>query len=129
MPLGPFYFDTKEILGKYPEVKLVYFFGSQAEGNAGPMSDYDFAVYFDENTPSKRQFDIRLLLIADLMKKLKNENVDVIILNDDLGPLLKYQVIKHGKIIFEQKPYRLILEPKIYSEFFDYQVFSKLNNL
>jgi len=129
MYLSPFYFDTKAVFGKYPDIKLVYFFGSRAEGNAGPMSDYDFAIYFEEKTSPKKQFDTRLLLMTDLMKRLKNDNIDVVVLNDDLEPLLKYQVIKYGKIIFEQKPYRLILEPKIYSEFFDYQVFSKLNNL
>mgnify|MGYP001237716003 CR=1 FL=1 len=129
MNIGPFYFDTKEIFGKYPEVKLAYLFGSQAGETAGPMSDYDFAIYFDENTSKKRQFDIRLIIASNFSKILKNNNVEVVVLNDDLEPLLKYQVIKNGKIIFEQKPYRLILEPKIYSEFFDYQVFSQLNNL
>ena len=44
--------ELKGIKGKitpifkdYPEIKLVYFFGSKARGEGGPLSDYDFAVY------------------------------------------------------------------------------------
>lgn len=39
-----------KLFENYPEIKLVYLFGSQAEGKTGPMSDYDFAIYFDEKT-------------------------------------------------------------------------------
>jgi len=33
------------IFGKYPDLKLVYLFGSQVSGKTGPLSDYDFAFY------------------------------------------------------------------------------------
>jgi|GEM_PF-3947605 len=32
---------------KHNAVKLVYFFGSHARGDEGPLSDYDFSVYLD----------------------------------------------------------------------------------
>lgn len=118
-----------KLFEKYPEVKLVYLFGSQADGKAGPISDHDFAVYFDEKTPSLKRSDIKIKLITDLMGEIKTNNIDVVSLNDNLEPLLKYHIIRYGKLIFEKKPYKLILEPDVYSEFFDYQIFSKLNNL
>ncbi|MFN3740167.1 MAG: nucleotidyltransferase domain-containing protein, partial [Thermodesulfovibrionales bacterium] len=37
----------KSIFADYPEIKLVYLFGSRAKGIAGQLSDYDFAVYCD----------------------------------------------------------------------------------
>ena len=44
----------KQFFIKYKQVKLVYVFGSQANGSVGPMSDYDFAVYIDEKNKKKR---------------------------------------------------------------------------
>ena len=129
MYIGQFYFDTKEIFGKYQEIKLDYLFGSQAEDKAWPLSDYDFAIYFDEKTPPLERSEIKINLITDLMSEFKTNNIDVVSLNDNLQPLLKYHIVRYGKLIFEKKPYRLILEPNVYSDFFDYQAFSKSSNL
>ncbi|PIU36613.1 hypothetical protein CO165_03540 [Candidatus Roizmanbacteria bacterium CG_4_9_14_3_um_filter_33_18] len=114
---------------KYPEIKLVYLFGSRAEGKAGPMSDYDFAIYFDEKILPLERSETKINLITDLMGEFKTNNIDVVSLNDNLQPLLKYHVVRYGKLIYEKKPYRLILEPDVYSNFFDYQTFSKYHNL
>jgi len=129
MYIGPFYFDTKEIFGKYPEMKLVYFFGSQAEGKAGPLSDYDFALYFDEKTKPLRRFNIALELNGILTSLLKTNQVDTVILNDDVRSLLKYQAIRYGKLIYHIEPYKMIAEPQVLNEYFDFQIFSKHHNL
>ncbi len=129
MNLELFSSQVKKILSQYREIKLVYLFGSQAKGNVGPLSDYDLAVYFDEKTPSIKRSEIKIKLIVDLMGELKTNKIDVVCLNDDLQPLLKYRVIRDGKLIYEKKPYRVILEEKIYSEYFDFQIFSRLNDL
>lgn len=128
MFLGPFYFDTKEIFGTFPEVKLVYLFGSQAEGKAGPLSDYDFAFYFDEKTGSQKRFDIILKLNAVLATLFKTNQVDIVILNDNIGSLIKYEAIK-GKLIYSVEPYKIIAEPQILNEYFDFQVFSRQHHL
>ena len=49
----------EKIFDLFPQVKLVYFFGSRATDKAVPLSDYDFAVFLDEKDFKKR-FDIRL---------------------------------------------------------------------
>ena len=128
MYIGPFYFDTKEIFEKYPEIKLVYLFGSQADGKAGPMSDYDFAIYFDEKIPKQRRFNIVLKLNSELTFLFKTNQVDIVVLNDDIGSLLKYQAVK-GKLVYNVEPYKIIVEPQIFNEYFDFQVFSKQHNL
>ena len=128
MYIGPFYFNTKEIFEKYPEIKLVYLFGSQAEGKVGPLSDYDFAIYFDEKIPKQRRFNVLLKLNGILTSALKTDKVDIVVLNDDVGSLLKYQAIK-GKLIYNVEPYKIIAEPQVLSEYFDFQVFSKHHNL
>ncbi|MEK7633858.1 MAG: nucleotidyltransferase domain-containing protein [Patescibacteria group bacterium] len=117
-----------KLFEKYPEIKLVYLFGSRAEGKEGPISDYDFAVYFDEKTPSIKRSDIKLELNGILTSLLKTNRVDIVILNDDVGSFLKYQAIR-GKLIYNVNPYKIIAEPQILSEYFDFQVFFNKHNL
>lgn len=112
-----------DIFKKYPEIKLAYLFGSRVEGKAGPMSDYDFAVYFDEKTPSLKRSDIKINLITDLMGELKTNAIDVVDLNSATDPLLKYEAIRKQKILYEKKPYKIEVEPKILSQYFDYYSF------
>lgn len=104
----------------YPQIKLVYLFGSKAEGKDGPLSDYDFAVYLDEKDKKKRD-DLRLKLIADISSKLKTNEVDVCILNDIEAPEFKYNVVKNGILIFEKEPFKLLVEPHIFNEYFDFR--------
>ena len=59
--------NLTSIFKSYPEIKLVYFFGSRAKGLEGPMSDYDFAVYFDEKN-KKKMFDAKFVLIFNFFK-------------------------------------------------------------
>ena len=118
------YFPILESLfSKYQEIKLVYLFGSQATRTAGPNSDYDFAVYLDPTTEISIQKDILLSLIADISSILKNDKVDIVLLNQPAPPLLKYNIIKDGILIFQRAPYKIVVEPEIYSQYFDFQVF------
>jgi len=71
----------KEVCQKYAQIKLLYVFGSQTRGDAGPMSDYDFAVYLDEIDPQKR-FEIKLGLIGEFTSILQRNDVDVAVIND-----------------------------------------------
>ncbi|TSC93890.1 MAG: putative nucleotidyltransferase [Parcubacteria group bacterium Licking1014_1] len=107
------------IFETYPEIKLVYLFGSRAKGKIGPLSDYDFAVYLDEKDHIKR-FDIRLDLMGKISSKLKTDAVDLCVLNDIEGPELKYNIIKDGVLILEREPFKVLIEPKIMTEYIDF---------
>lgn len=107
------------LFASYQAIKLVYFFGSRATGEAGPMSDYDFAIYAD-NFTTKKMFDLKIELGGKLSLALKTDQVDVVVLNLAKNSELKYNIIKEGILIFEREPYRLIMEPKILNEYFDF---------
>lgn len=107
------------IFKQYPQVKLVYFFGSRASGKAGPLSDYDFAVFLDEEGAQKR-FKTRIEILIKLSEVLKTDEVDLIVLNDAKSPELKFSIIKDGKMIYEKEPYKILLEPKVLNEYFDF---------
>lgn len=111
--------NVVSIFTLYPQVKLVYFFGSRAKGKEGPLSDYDFAVYLDEKDKNKR-FEIRLNLMSKLSLKIGTDKIDVIILNDTESPELKFSIIKEGKLIYKEEPYNVFIEPRIFNEYFDF---------
>ncbi len=107
------------VFEKYPEVKLAYLFGSQATGKTGPLSDYDFAVYLDEKDAKKR-FELKLELIGKITGLLKTDNVDLCVLNDMDKPEFKYNIISKGILLLEKEPFKVLIEPKILIEYFDF---------
>ena len=110
-----------KVFQSYPQIKLVYLFGSQAKGEVGPLSDYDFAVYFDEKDP-KNMFDIKLKLMDQLSRVLGTDEVEIAILNLSEMPEFKFNVIKEGDLICEEEPFRAMVEPKILNEYFDFKL-------
>ncbi len=118
----------KEIVAGYPQIKLVYFFGSQAKKEADLLSDYDFAIYLNESDNLKMR-DIQFELAAKIAKVLQTDKLDIIVMNLVNNPVLKYNIIKDGRIIFEKSPYRVLAEPKILNEYFDFQTELVKNNL
>lgn len=110
---------VQKIFQDSPAVRLAYLFGSQATGKAGVLSDYDFAVYLAERD-HKRQFEIKLELLNELSRVLKSDALDVVVLNSAESPTLKYQVVSEGKLMYEEEPFRLLIEPRILSEYFDF---------
>ncbi len=108
------------IFKSYDEIKLVYLFGSRARQDQGTLSDYDFAVYFDTRD-KKRMYDIKFRLFDRLSRLLKTDKIDIVILNLTEAPELKYLIIKEGRLIFERKPFKVIVEPEILNGYFDFQ--------
>lgn len=117
-----------DILEEYPAVKLGYVFGSRARGDVGPLSDYDIAVYAEERDKIKLG-QLRLGLHTRLVQAVSNDNVDVIMLNTAESPELKYNIISQGKLIYEQEPYKVLVEPRILNEYFDLRYFLLKYNL
>ncbi|MEK7080362.1 MAG: nucleotidyltransferase domain-containing protein [Patescibacteria group bacterium] len=116
------------VFEKYPEVKLVYLFGSRVTGKIGPLSDHDFAIYLDEKDAKKR-FELKLNIISEITKSLKTDSVDLVVLNDIDAPEMKYNVIKDGTLILQVEPFKVIVEPRILNEYFDFHSLLLRHNL
>lgn len=112
--------QIKQLFAAYSEIKLAYFFGSRKNGNSGPMSDYDFAIYLD-STDKKRIIEIQLDLIPQLSRIIHTDNLDLVILNSAYSDL-KYSAITGGELLFERHPFKTIIEPEILNEYFDHQI-------
>lgn len=98
-------------------VLVAYLFGSHAKKIHTPQSDIDIAVLLSE-TP-KKLLEYYLYLVNKLSEILGN-NVDLIILNTS-PPMLKHQVIKHGKTVYSQsEEARITFEARAQSEYLDF---------
>jgi len=116
------------VFKSYPEIKMVYLFGSRVVGKESPLSDYDFAVYLDTGD-KKRMYEIKFELFDRISRMLKTDRIDIVILNLTESPELKYQIIKEGKLIFQIEPFKIIVEPNILNEYFDFQMILLRYNL
>lgn len=106
----------------YPKVALAYFFGSRARGDEGPTSDYDIALYIDENDSKKLAY-LHMTIISEITRRLKTDDIDVVLLNTVKQPELAYAIITEGELFYEQEPFRALVEPRILNEYFDFRAF------
>ncbi|MEM3462811.1 MAG: nucleotidyltransferase domain-containing protein [Candidatus Bathyarchaeia archaeon] len=97
-------------------VLVAYLFGSRSRGNATADSDIDIAVLLAE--PHRGSLELYLRLSDELSKRLGE--VDLVILNE-APPLLKYQVIRHGKVIYcGDEGARIEFEARAQDEYLDF---------
>jgi predicted nucleotidyltransferase len=99
-------------------IKLAYLFGSVAEGKKGKLSDVDIAVFLDESLNKKEIFNLQLNVISGLTSILKTDRVDLSVMNN--APfLLKYNIIRYGKILKDDKETKIKVESGILSDYLD----------
>jgi predicted nucleotidyltransferase len=80
-------------------VTLAYLYGSQARGDAGPLSDVDVAVLFEPGVPDSERFNRVLNLIGDLGSVFGRDDVYVVDLAD-ASPLLRHRVYYDGVMLY-----------------------------
>jgi len=98
-------------------VLVAYLFGSYARGLETPRSDVDIAVLLSE--VPERPLEYYLHLERELAKVLEMD-VDLVFLND-APPLLKYQMIKYGRLLFSRdERVRVMFEAKSLCEYLDF---------
>jgi predicted nucleotidyltransferase len=106
-----------DVLRHQSGVRLVYLFGSQVEGDTGPMSDYDFAVLVDPSVDGRR---VVVTLAYELSRVLETADVEVVLLNR--APVeLAYAIVAQGTLLVEQDAAtRIEYEADVLSRYADY---------
>jgi predicted nucleotidyltransferase len=117
----------KKLCQKY-QISTLWLFGSQATGKTTKLSDYDFAVLFSEKVSTNDFGKLQVKILTDLLNLYKIKNADLVILNNKKLPLLlKYNIIKTGKILHEKNfDERVMVEAGILRRWLDWQYFEKL---
>ena len=82
-------------------IAAVYLFGSASKENTHTKSDLDVAVMF-KTYIAEREGLAFLNYVAD-MEAIGSRTVDLVCFNT-ADPLLKQQIMKHGKILIENAP-------------------------
>lgn len=94
-------------------------FGSQASGQAGPLSDVDLAVWLDPHLSRAQRSALRAELSLAAVEALGTDEVDVVVLNQ-APPLLRHRALKGGLRLFERDPRaRVRLETAALLDYFD----------
>ena len=101
--------ELADNLRKYFEkegVEFAYLFGSRAVGREHPDSDYDLAVRWPEPFDAIDGFNVAVRMEGELAHLCDGE-VDLVFLNM-ASPLLTFEVIRHGKILYSHDEERRI---------------------
>ncbi len=113
-----------EILRNYfvnrNDIILAYVFGSYVDGNVGPMSDYDVAIYPTNNFLNKTRY-----YISSELSKILGKPVDVVIFNR--APIeLRFNIISHNILLFAKDEYmRVEIEATTMSLYYDFLPYLK----
>lgn len=118
MKVKLFFKPLTDVFSNLP-VKACYLFGSQAKNQERKESDYDLAVFVeDRNVINYRDL---LATINDNFSNPEKLHITLVDLNSS-SPLLLYQIIKNGQLLFEKQYGNHIgLESYIMRLFFDDQ--------
>lgn len=87
----------RECCNQEESIVAAYLFGSSVTGRRRATSDIDLAVLVDPEFED----DFPFLPFAALLERELNHRIDLILLNR-AGELLKYQVRRDGRLIFQK---------------------------
>jgi predicted nucleotidyltransferase len=112
------------ILEDFPQICLVYLFGSQVSGQVGPMSDYDFGLVVEQKAD---EITLQAEFRHALVKLLGTDRIDVVILNN--APIeLAYHIISTGELLFHrEEASRVEFEAQVLGLYGDYLPFLRAN--
>ncbi|MFW6026466.1 MAG: type VII toxin-antitoxin system MntA family adenylyltransferase antitoxin [Candidatus Woesearchaeota archaeon] len=105
--------NLRKIARKYDLLLFVYF-GSRVKNEETKESDYDFAFYNKEKISEV----IYLQLKKDIYYLLNTSHIDLIDLNREDDPVLRYEIFKDGICIYEK--YKGIFEKVQTDSWFNY---------
>lgn len=93
------YRDALNAVFQQHGVILAYLYGSQARGDAGPLSDVDIAVLFAREMDKNEQFKHILELHGDLQTVFQRDDVYVMDLSEGT-PVLNNNIRKQGRVLY-----------------------------
>ena len=103
-----------------PEVSFAYLFGSRAAGRERPDSDMDLAVGLRAGHELPPMGGLREKILATLAGIAPSERIDLVSLDQRTALLLRQQVFRHGRLLFERdKPARVRLQVRTANEWCD----------
>ncbi|MCL4377170.1 MAG: nucleotidyltransferase domain-containing protein [Actinobacteria bacterium] len=113
----------EDFFSKRKEVLFAYIFGSLVTKKNNKFSDIDIAIYIDLKKIEEQdyRYGYKAEIITDLMKFLKTDRVDLVLLNS-AAPLLRHRVIYFGKLIYNiNEKERINFQVETINRYVDYK--------
>ncbi|HRR96805.1 MAG TPA: nucleotidyltransferase domain-containing protein [Candidatus Ratteibacteria bacterium] len=117
----------KEYFQKHPEIEVAYVFGSVAQEKDNVLSDIDIGIIIDKGQINEQsyRYGYKAEILTDLIKLLKTNNIDLVILND-ANTLLKHRVLYFGKVIYSKnEKNRIQFQVNTINKYADFRQFIK----
>lgn len=93
--------------------------GSQARGEAGPLSDVDLAVWHEPDLDRDQRWDLQMDLIGAAGEALKTNEVDLVMLNE-APPLMQHRAIRDAvRLVERDHAQRVRFETRALLDYFD----------
>ncbi len=93
--------------------------GSQARGEAGPLSDVDVGVWHRPGLDPQARLQLRLRLADVAARALGTDEVDIAMLND-ATPLMRHRAIRDGhRLVERDRDERVRLETRAILDYLD----------
>lgn len=118
---------TAPLFGRYPLVQTVYLFGSVADGTDDARSDIDFGVLCEPGVERVKYGRVLCELGGRLVSVLRNDRVDVVVLNLTDNIPLRFAVVQDGVRIFT-KPCQNQADLEADLEWFERRVRQEFSN-
>jgi hypothetical protein len=90
------------------EIEYAYLFGSRATGQARPASDVDVAIGLTGGQGIELLGPLHLSILAALDPVVPGERLDLVVLSPRTPLLLRHQVFRHGRLLFERDRENLV---------------------
>lgn len=114
----------KESLLNEPSVILAYVFGSRIKGSINNRSDWDLGVYFTQKNLSNNPWHD--FMLAAKLEQIVNAEVQIIVLNKPLTPLLGFEIVGKGQLLINKDDnLRLDYENRILRNYYDWNYIYK----
>lgn len=97
------------LLKNIPNIRLIYLFGSQADGTSTAQSDIDIAVLLDRKIDPVVRYDLEQTLILEL-----GQEVDLVDLLS-ASTVLQNQVVMRGTLIYGSRSEQASFEMQVMS--------------
>lgn len=113
-----------EALSQEPSIIFAYLFGSRAAGNASERSDWDIAVYINDELLEENPVWQKFRIEDRLAVALGTDAVEVVVLNRMDNSLLAFEIISKGIVLVDNnEEERFAYECKALGQYHDWQYF------
>ena len=101
--------SLKQLASTFPDVEVLWLYGSRARGQASTNSDYDLAIAFTDYIADPVERRLRPELLA--LTWAKSLGIELSVIDISQAPLpIAYTIVQDNTVIYGENNYRCMVE-------------------